>query len=246
MKALIDETIRLNFDESDDAAHKFSKTSFMYWALNKRAFAQGHAARQLHIFKTLKYLYVKPIKTVNEFFGGVGMGTGIAQKLFEPDSHIVYEVADECLEHLQSQGFSDALDVRYGLAEETMLEAQYADLFICDMPSLNPLKLARWMPQLDHLFGLRPAAIYLNDTSFWSWSLHKERFGKALNKPPLESIEDYVMAYSEFMFERYGYIVWTCAIHVGASFLYVQSDKMYQPEIKSIKRNEAKEVMQIW
>ena len=246
MKALIDDTILLDFDESADATGPLSKTSFMYWALNKPAFAQGHATRQLHIFNTLKYLYVKPIKTVEEFFGGVGMGTGIVQKLFQPQSHVVYEVAEECLGHLRKQSFSDALDVRYGLAEETMLQSSRADLFIVDMPSLNPLKLAEWMPQLDHIFGLWPTAVYLNDTSFWSWRLHKERFGEALNQPALETVEDYVMAYSEFMFKRYGYIVWACSIHVGASFLYIQSDRLYEPEIRSVKRGEAKAVMQIW
>jgi len=246
MKAVIDGTINLDFDDSAGAMGRLDKTSFMYWALNKPAYAQGHATRQLHIFNTLKYLYVKQVKTVEEFFGGVGMGTGIVQKLFQPESHVVYEVAEECLSHLRNQPFSDALDVRYGLAEDTMLNAPYADLYIVDMPSLNPMKLAGWMPQLDHLFGLGPTAIYLNDTSFWTRRFHKERFGKALNKPSLENTRDYVMAYSEYMFDRYGYIVWTCSIHIGASFLYVKSDKMYEPEIKSVKRDEAKMVMQIW
>jgi hypothetical protein len=246
LKALIDGTILLDFNESVDATRRLSKTSFMHWALNKPAFAQGHAARQLHIFNRLKHLDVKPIKMVQEFFGGVGMGTGIVQKLFQPESHIVYEVAEECLAHLRKQSFSDALDVRHGEAEETMLRASHADLFIVDMPSFNPLKLSGWMPQLDHLFGLRPTAISLNDTSFWSWGLHKERFGKALNKPAFRTVEDYVMAYSEYMFERYGYIVLTCSIHVGASFLYIQSDKLCEPEIRSVKRDEAKAVMQIW
>ena len=86
----------------------------------------------------------------------------------------------------------------------------------------------------------------MNDTSFWSRHLHKERFGKALGKASLENDRDYVMAYSEYMFERYGYIVWACSIHHGASFLYVKSDKLYEPDIRRIKRDEAKRVMQIW
>ena len=208
LTALIDDSIELNFDAVAGSLAELRKESFMYWALKKPAFAQAHAARQFHIFNTLKHLYVKPIKSVEEFFGGVGMGTGIVQKLFQPESHVVYEIADECLEHLQRQAFSGALDVRYGDAEQTTLGAAYADLFIFDAPSFNPLRLAEWAPQLDHLFGLDPIAIYMNDTSFWSRHLHKERFGKALGKASLENDRDYVMAYSEYMFERYGYIVW--------------------------------------
>jgi hypothetical protein len=247
MEAMIANAVRLSFSENVQP-ESLAKTSFMYWAMQRPAFAQAHAARQLYVLNQLNVM--RPgkgsITTVNEFFGGVGIGSAIVQKLFQPTRHCVFEVDAQCLEHLQRQSFSPGLSVQYGDAVDTMLECGYADLMFCDFPKFNPLDMSGWQAQLDHVFGLRPKAVYLNDTSFWSRHLHQERYAGPLNKAALRSDGEYIMAYSEKMHADYGYAVLAVAIHRGASFLYVPALTVAHPTVTRIKRPAAEEAMRIW
>lgn len=241
MKALLAGSVQMDFPHLDKTP---DKSSFLYWVLERPAFAQAHAARQLFVFKQLKQH--RTIKTVKEFFGGAGLGTGIVQKLFDPGEHEVYEIAEECIEHLKNQAFSKNLIVKYGDAKETLLNASYADLFFCDFPLFNPMHLLPWDAQIDNLFKHRPQAIYLNDTSFWSRHLHEARYGAALGTSPLKSDDEYIRAYSQMIHERYGYSVLAVAIHRGASFIYVESDNVLEPVIKRITRDDARLAMDLW
>lgn len=241
MKAVLDKNIFMSFPDPDNS---LNKNSFMYWIHKKPSFAQAHAARQLYVFTKLQELM--EIESVNEFFGGAGLGTGIVQKLFQPKTHMVYEIASECLSHLQKQPFSSNINVAYGDAEKTMLQADYADLMFCDFPLMNPMRLETWREQLDHVFGLLPKAIYMNDTSFWSRHLHKERYARPLGKSILNSDEECILAYSEKMYSDYGYSMVAGAVHHGASFLYIKSDEILIPTIKRIQKFDAKQAMNIW
>ena len=241
MKAVVDHNIFMSFPDPDES---LDRESFMYWIHKRPAFAQAHAGRQLSVFTRLKQLM--EIESVIEFFGGVGLGTGIVQKLFQPKIHRVYEIASECLSHLQEQSFSSRIMVSYGDAGKTMLEADYADLMFCDFPLMNPMRLENWRAQLSHVFGLSPKAIYMNDTSFWSRHLHRERYARPLGKRVLNSDEEYILAYSEKMHSEYGYSIEASAIHHGASFLYVKSKEVLTPTIKRIQKRDAREAMNIW
>jgi len=243
MKALIAGSVMLDFTDETDVSNQ---ASYLHWVFKKGNFAyvQAHAARQFNMLKRLKAL--ANIETIQEFFGGAGMGTGIAQRLFRPKEHYVYELDAGCVTHLQQQRFSSNIVLQQGDAKDTMLTAPYADLMYCDFALFNPTHIPEWQLQIDHIFGLKPKAVCMNDTSFWSRHLHKTTFAKPLNKDVLSSTKDYVMAYSEKMLQDYGYAVDSVYIHRGASFLYMPASTLSTPTIHPIHKQEAEEMMVAW
>jgi hypothetical protein len=243
MKALIAGSVLLEFEDEADVR---KKSSYLYWVFKKGnlSYVKAHATRQFKMLKRLQAL--ANIDTIQEFFGGAGMGTGIAQRLFRPKEHYVYELDEGCVAHLQKQRFSSNIVLQQGDAKDTMLAASYADLMYCDFAFFNPTHFPEWQLQIDHIFGLKPKAVCMNDTSFWSRHLHQSTFAKPLNKDVLTSTEDYVMAYSEKMFKDYGYAVDSVYIHRGASFLYMPSTTLLTPTIHSIHKRQAEEMMVAW
>lgn len=243
MKALIAGSVILEFADETDVTNK---ASYLHWVFRKGNFPyiQAHAAKQFNMLKRLQTL--TNIDTIQEFFGGAGMGTGIAQRLFRPKEHYVYERDADCMAHLQQQRFSNNIVLQQGDAKDTMLAAPYADLMYCDFGYFNPTHIPEWQSQLDHIFGLQPKAVCINDSSFWSRHLHKTTYAKPLNKDILTSTEDYVMAYSEKMLHDYGYAVDSVYIHRGASFLYIPATTLSTPAIYSIHKRQAEEMMVAW
>jgi hypothetical protein len=243
MKALIAGSVMLDFAEETDTENQ---SSYLYWVFKKGNFSyvQAHATRQFKMLKRLQGL--ANIDTIQEFFGGAGMGTGIAQRLFRPKEHYVYELDEGCIAHLQNQRFSKDIVLQQGDAKDTMLAAPYADLMYCDFAFFNPTRISEWQLQLDHIFRLKPKAVCMNDTSFWSRHLHQSTFAKPLNKEILTTTEDYVLAYSEKMLQDYGYAVDSVYIHRGASFLYMPSTTLPTPAIHSIHKRQAEEMMVAW
>ena len=244
MKARVGGGIEIDFGA---APVNMDKTSFLYWVTEKLPFAKAHAARQHFVFSALSAHLegTEGIRSVKEFFGGAGLGTSVVLDIFTPESYSVYELDQDCIDHLRRQPWPDCVTIKQGDARQTMMEAGTADLMFMDYHLMNPVRLSDWQHQIDRVFKLRPKAVYLNDTSFWSMQLHRKRFGEALGAPPLQSREEYIEAYSRYMLHRYNYSALAVSIHQGASFLYVPGP-VPSTLVEHISVADGEKLMQTW
>ena len=205
-----------------------NKTSFLYHVSRHFGTVQVHGAAQL---LAVKYLQQRQdelgIKSVVEFFGGVGIGTAIIQKVLRPESHIVYEIDDVCINHLKNQAFADRITVEMRDAKEAMLDST-ADLMYLDFFSFSAYRLKDWRRQLDAVFFSEPTAVEITDTSIARLPLQKERYAKALGRT-FDGREDYAMAFSDKITREYGYKLAYYAYRENACMVFLPKDKVVAP-----------------
>jgi hypothetical protein len=160
-------------------------------------------------------------KSIVEFFGGVGFFATLVENIIHPIDHFIFEINDVCVTQLR-ECFKKNKNVHVdsGDARKTILDFN-CDILSLDFPNFTILDLReghRWQKQFHHVFSIDAEAIVFTDTSPSYFSIHKDRYSQFFDKK-LNSVRDYVLSFSEYLYKRYGYSV-TNAAYRGRNACY--------------------------
>ena len=158
------------------------------------------------------HMEVPAVRSVVEYFGGVGIFSTIVQQLFHPSQHWAFDIDPDCVAQLQT---IPGLAATAGDAHGTMGTIE-ADLVVCDFAVCTLRTVNEW--PLIQVTTRRPRYIVVSDTALRRLGLHRALYSR-LAGVPVVSLEDYVRVYSKYMWELYGYSVTHVAHHVYSYFL---------------------------
>jgi hypothetical protein len=244
LNLLIDGRYRMSVTGLAEREDEEYKDSFLYWIRNHYASVQGHIAGQLKVFKSI----TGEVSSINEYFGGSGMGTMMLQRIFKPSIHSVWDIDPMCisnLEILKETHEFNSLVVAKGDAESTMLTAEQCDLEVLDFNRFSPSKIRTWQAQFDAVFNRGPKWIYLVDTAQSRVPLLRKAFSDALGYPVVDR-EDCLRGYSRYFFEHYSYIVEYGAYSNFACMLLRPSETYVEPSLEKISRLDGMGALQTW
>ena len=164
--------------------------------------------------------------TCHEYMAGIGVQTVLAQKLFNISKHIVGELDPECIEHLEQQEWDVKPIFRLESAQNAIQFSNDCDLKFLDLPSSSILKITReWKDCFLPLFENDPKLVVWTDTSItYHISIHGEKYRKILESDKLLTKEDYIRAYSEWLYKKFGYSIKRAAIR-GRNAVYFAAVK---------------------
>jgi len=158
---------------------------------------------------------VEPGSTLVEYLAGVGIQSVIAREILKPKEQVLFERDLECVEHLVAAGF----DARCGDANKTMFSDVGYDLKFADFPSSSVLSVDSKWKGFFNLFESKPQLVVWTDTACsYALCIHGAKYEKKLGAK-LESWEDYVGAYSAYLFHKVGYWVKKAAFR-GKNAIY--------------------------
>ena len=152
---------------------------------------------------------------VVEHFGGVGQFGTIIQQAIHPRRHLIFDIDTDCVAQLKS-AFAQSPNVHagFGDAKELMGNVE-ADLVVLDFPMATIKHHSEWPWQ--RVMETHPRYIIWSDTALRRLGLHRATYTKLFGSP-IHSHEDYVQAYSRFMWITYGYSITREAHHVYSYF----------------------------
>lgn len=162
--------------------------------------------------------------TVVEHFGGVGLFSTIIQEVLRPRMHAIFDLDPDCVDQLRSafarklvglDGKEPLMSAMQGDAKLTMASIP-GDLVVCDFPYATIKHHTDW--PWDSMLAHKPMALIWSDTAARRIGLHRALY-TTLFGSRVVSHEDYVRAYSTYIYDRYGYSISRCAYHVY-SYLY--------------------------
>ena len=247
MNLLIDGKWRINLEGLDERKGKEHEDSFLYWVKNHYASVQGHIAGQLKVFnRQLDNYSTERIETINEYFGGSGIGTTILQKSFNPVSNHTWDIDPLCIGNLKEleKRFPN-LTVMTGDAKETMLSSYVADFEVLDFNRFSPVKIGAWKRQLDSVIQKQPKAMYLVDTTMSKVPLLRDVFSKALNYDVTDR-ETCIAGYGSYFWNVYGYVVDYAAYSNFACMLLKPATKFRFPILDKITKTDGMGALQTW
>jgi len=245
LQLLIDGKWRMTLEGLEERGDKEHEDSFLYWVRNHYASVQGHVAGQLKVFRRQQG-FGEDIKTINEYFGGSGIGTTMLYKIFEPTSHHTWDIDPVCVKNLKvlEQNFYN-LTVMEGDAKETILSAFVADFEVLDFWRFSPAKIRVWQEQIDAVMSKHPKAVYLVDTTMSKVPLLREAFSTALDYP-VKDRESCITGYGRYFWNRYQYVVDYSAYSNFACMLIKPADEYRNPVLEKIIRTDGMGALQTW
>jgi hypothetical protein len=220
MKALICEKWLLPISESDLAKDYPTAVQFAPFFVQLKRRLADVAGGALAIEWLLSSL-PKSLRVV-EFFGGVGRSALIAEEVLVPLSHTVFELDQNCIDHLQRVfGACSHMSIIKADSRQVMGVAD-GDVFIADFNSwtlYQHIKGSDWSEPFSRLFAKDPQAVLWTDTAIThlghNCKLYTKHFGV-----PIVRIEDYTALVSSYLFDMFGYTISRAAYHAGeANFL---------------------------
>ena len=160
------------------------------------------------------HLEVPAVRSVVEYFGGVGIFSTIVQQLFHPSQHWAFDIDPDCVAQLQT---IPGMVAASGDAHETMGSIQ-ADLVVADFAVCTLRTIDEW--PWSRVVALHPRYIVVSDTALRRLGLHRALYSRIAGSTVF-SPEDYYRAYSKHMWGRYGYSV-TRVVHHVYSYLLLE------------------------
>lgn len=155
---------------------------------------------------------VPAIRSVAEYFGGVGIFSTILQNLFQPTQHWAFDIDPDCVRQLTTiPGVAAAA----GDAKDTMGSLE-TDLVVCDFAVCTLRTLGEW--PMARVAAHKPRYIVVSDTALRRLGLHRALYSRHAGEPVV-SFEDYVRVYSKHMWQTHGYSITHVAHHVYSYFL---------------------------
>lgn len=193
---------------------------FVDWALRSPKQAGDHLEVSWKTFCALAvHLGPNAIRSVHEYFGGIGAHALMVDNLFEPVRHWVNDYSFAAVEHMH-RVLPDL--VKICQADSYNLDtSSVADLQVLDFGDLTVWKACNG-PQkglLDHVFALEPAAVTITDIAARYLHLQKGVYEPFLSPGSCDSYEAYLEAFSRLLEDRYGYVLlegnytrWSCVM----------------------------------
>lgn len=149
--------------------------------------------------------------TVVEHFGGVGMFSTIIEQVLRPRWHIIGDIDDDCAKQLAATFEAEPhVSVTCVDAKETMGLVP-AQLVVLDFAYATIKHHGDW--PWAHVVEAKPRYIVFADTALRRLGLHRELYSRLFGCP-IVTHEDYVNAYSRYLWAHYGYSVTREAHHV--------------------------------
>jgi hypothetical protein len=153
--------------------------------------------------------------SIVEYFGGVGQFATIIQNVLRPSGHWIFDLDDDCVAQLKTL---DGPIVTQGDAHVTMGVVP-ADLVVLDFPVYTVRVHDSW--PMDRVFSDWPRYVIHSDTALRRIGLHRKLYSDTF-KTPIWNQQDYMGAYSQFMWDRHGYSVTRVAYHLYSYVLLEQ------------------------
>ena len=244
MKLLINGRWRLSLSELEKRVDKKDDNSFLYWINHSLPAIRQHASGQLKVMEKTKAI-CPDIKTVNEHFGGSGIGTMIIQNVFKPARHNVWDIDPICVDNIYQNHPNGKVNIRIGDARETMIETEPADFTVLDFNRFTATHIDSWKQQFDVVFGRHPKAVHITDTALSKVPLLKRYFSQALGKDITDK-ESYLKGYSSYFFHAYGYAMRFAAYSNFACMVFIPSDQERNPELYKLNKEDGLVALQAW
>lgn len=156
--------------------------------------------------------------TVREYFAGVGLCSVIIKNLFKVKKHVVSELDLECVQQLKGLGF----ETYHQDAAKAMCVPDTSDLKFLDLPNSSIIQIQKkWLKGFSAAFKSEPKLVMWTDTSVsYSIKIHGKKYEAAFGIDyPLNTKEEYVEAYSKWLYSNYGYSIIAAAFR-GKNAVY--------------------------
>lgn len=149
--------------------------------------------------------------SVVEHFGGVGMFSTIIQQVLHPQQHIIEDLDEDCVAQLSSLFVGDdQVSVARADAKISM-GSRPVDLVVLDFAYATIKHHGEW--PWARVTATQPRYIVFADTALRRLGLHRKLYSQLFGCP-IVTHEDYVEAYSRYLWGHYGYSVVREAHHV--------------------------------
>lgn len=173
-------------------------------------------------------------RTVCELFGGLGVTASIFRGLHAPSRHVVFERSSELVAHLHRNGFVARLENAHTMIQvldpHEVLDCDFGRFTILQW-SRNPLLRAF----TDAAFNGSHDRILFTDEAIVMFAFNRVKYGAVLGAP-VETIDDYVSAWSRLWHGLYGYSIAAAERHRGAVYtLWHQAP----PVLVAVRKTEA-------
>lgn len=182
---------------------------FLDWVKREPEQVSRHLTAGLLAYGSLQSVYGPgELRSVHEYFGGIGAQTLMIQDGFRPESHVVLDNSPESVAWLRAGLRHRPVQVRYGDSYLPEFTAK-ADLVGLDFGDLTAWRLRPGQKQrelLDRVMRREPKAVVLTDIAGPRLHLHRERYGEVLHRRPqsLNSYPTYLYALVDWMRAYYG------------------------------------------
>lgn len=186
---------------------------FVDWVLREPAQVSRHLTAGMYAYTAVSMVYGPgELRTVREYFGGLGAQSLVIQQLFRPQDHDVLDHSPGAVSYLKEL-FAGRHGVRIHQADSYGPGAHRpADLVGLDFGNLTAHRLRPGQKQrmlLDRVMAWEPRAVVVTDIAGPRLHLHRERYGEVLATRPdrLTDYPRYLNALSDWFRAHYGYVV---------------------------------------
>lgn len=204
---------------ADDLVTPYKRTGKATAGYHLNLFRGYDAAYECWCYEHLTSFLPKQ-STVVEWFGGLGIGSIIIQKLLQPWRHVIYEHDKWLCQHLETVPELGPCYVCCGDSYEA--EPEYGGtIHVVDN---NSFTIRRWLKDeqyaafMDKVF-CNSEYVLFTDTAVCIFWPHRERYAQALGTPRITSLADYLHGLSRRVDEHYGQRIVVAATHPRASYL---------------------------
>lgn len=203
MRVIICEQWELNLANPAEDDFKWSYVNY----LTKNKAASQHFTNTYHLYKILlEHYQPSDIRSITEYFGGVGAESIIAHNLVNPYEHTVIEFGEHAAKHLANE-LPRPIEVIHAdaFAPESHVPA---DLVSLDWDNGTVWRTREGEPHrglLDRVFADKPRAVLMSDQAARYRHLNVERYESLLGKGTCCNYPSYIVAYAQRIEELYGY-----------------------------------------
>lgn len=184
---------------------------FLDWVLRSPRQAGIHLTAGLCAYQAVREAYgPKGIRTVREYFGGMGAQSLMIEDLFQPSYHAVYDYSFEATQHLKRVLSAEVIVEQRDSYEKPMFRDSQ-DLVGLDFGDLTAWKVfvSTRHPHralLDNVvFSAEPRAVVLTDIACRYLHLNRDKYEEALGAGTCDTYEDYLAAFAAKLESVYGY-----------------------------------------
>lgn len=190
-----------------------AKGWFLDWVLREPETVSRHLTAGFRAYLSLQSVYGPgELRTVREYFGGLGAQTLMIQDGIRPLDHTVMDNSGHAVAFLR-QGLQHRpvmVEHRDSYAPESYSRADLVGLDFGDLTAWRLRPGERQRELLDRVMAGRPKAVVLTDIAGPRLHLHRDRYAEVLRTPdyaPLRSYAGYLEALACWLRAHYGYTV---------------------------------------
>lgn len=218
MKVKILEKWSMDLEESDA-----EETWFADWVLRSPKEVSTHLTAGWHAYNAIRDFYNPgEIRTAVEYFGGMGAQALMIEHLFQPHAHVVQDYSAQAVEHMNRE-----LPNRISVIQGDSYNPSWTPWSSDDVVGLDFGDLTVWKTRdgekhrrlLDRVFAHHPKAVVLTDIAGPRLHLQRERYETLLGIGTCQTYEGYLEAFSDRLYELYGYHVVTGFTHRWSTVL---------------------------